>query len=177
VPPACHIRRTSLDASARRKALAVGPVKSAASSAILTLPPFAIQALRPHRRSQARLRLAYAHSATVGGCAGVEPGRPPRPVELDLVFHTERGTPVNPLRHADGGALAQRIYIHQLPQTAPRLAELIQGVFGPAARDSRAVSAARLGGNPDPQGAPNWAAQRRGRCVTELKQWPDVYRL
>jgi hypothetical protein len=65
-------------------------VKSAASSAILTLPPFAIQALRPHRRSQARLRLAYAHSATVGGCAGVEPGRPPRPVELDLVFHTER---------------------------------------------------------------------------------------
>jgi hypothetical protein len=87
------------------------------------------------------------------------------------------GTPVNPLRHADGGALAQRIYIHQLPQTAPRLAELIQGVFGPAARDSRAVSAARLGGNPDPQGAPNWAAQRRGRCVTELKQWPDGYRL
>jgi hypothetical protein len=26
------------------------------------------------------------------------------------------------LRHADGGALAQRIYIHQLPQTAPRVA-------------------------------------------------------
>ena len=24
------------------------------------------------------------------------------------------------LRHADGGALAQRVYIHQLPQTAPR---------------------------------------------------------
>ena len=23
------------------------------------------------------------------------------------------------LRHADGGALAQRVYIHQLPQTAP----------------------------------------------------------
>jgi integrase len=47
------------------------------------------------------------------------------------------------LRHADGGALAQRVYIHQLPQTAPRLAELIQDVFGPAARDSRAVSAAQ----------------------------------
>jgi len=112
---------------------------------------------------------------------------PRSPVELDLVFRTERGTPVNPnhasrtfsriatsaglaahphmlrhalasamaankepasiiaaqLRHADGGALAQRVYIHQLPQTAPRLAELIQGVFGPAARDSRAVPAAR----------------------------------
>jgi integrase len=33
------------------------------------------------------------------------------------------------LRHADGGAVAQRVYIHQLPQTAPRLAQLIEGVF------------------------------------------------
>jgi hypothetical protein len=47
------------------------------------------------------------------------------------------------LRHADGGALAQRVYIHQLPQTAPRLAQLIEGVVGPAAPDGRAVSAAR----------------------------------
>jgi integrase len=117
----------------------------------------------------------------------VEPGRPPHPVQLDLVFRTERGTPVNPnhasraftrlaagvgldahphllrhalasamaankepasiiaaqLRHADGGALAQRVYIHQLPQTAPRLAELIEGVFGPTARNNQAVSAGR----------------------------------
>ena len=35
------------------------------------------------------------------------------------------------LRHADGGALAQRVYIHQLPQTAPRLAGVIEAVFGP----------------------------------------------
>jgi integrase len=48
------------------------------------------------------------------------------------------------LRHADGGALAQRVYIHQLPQTAPRLASLIEGVFGPAARNTPAVSAGRL---------------------------------
>ena len=47
------------------------------------------------------------------------------------------------LRHADGGALAQRVYIHQLPQTAPRLASLIEGVFGPAARARRSVSAPR----------------------------------
>jgi hypothetical protein len=47
------------------------------------------------------------------------------------------------LRHANGGALAQRMYIHQLPQTAPRLAGVIEGVFGPAARDRRAVSAGR----------------------------------
>jgi integrase len=33
-----------------RKELAVGPLKSTASSAILTLPPFAVQALRRHRQ-------------------------------------------------------------------------------------------------------------------------------
>jgi hypothetical protein len=41
------------------------------------------------------------------------------------------------LRHADGGTLAQRVYIHQLPQTAPRVAGLIEGVFGPAASAER----------------------------------------
>jgi integrase len=171
---------------ARRKELAVGPLKSAASSAILTLPPFAVAALRAHRRQQARLRLACRQPATVG-LRFIEPGRPPRPVEQDLVFRTERGTAVNPnhasrafarlaagvglaahphllrhalasamaankepasiiaaqLRHADGGALAQRVYIHQLPQTAPRLAGMIEDVFGPAARDGRAASAGR----------------------------------
>jgi integrase len=172
--------------SSRRKELAVGPVKSAASSAMLTLPPFAVQALRHHRRQQARLRLACGQPQRVT-LRRVEPGRPPRPAQLDLVFRTERGTPVNPnhasrafgrlaasvglvahphmlrhalasamaankepasiiaaqLRHADGGALAQRVYIHQLPQTAPRLAGVIEGVFGPAARNGRVVSAGR----------------------------------
>ena len=41
------------------------------------------------------------------------------------------------LGHADGGALAQRVYIHQLPQTAPRVAGLIEEVFGPAASAER----------------------------------------
>jgi integrase len=174
----------SADAGGRRKELAVGPVKSAASSAVLTLPPFAVQALRQHRRQQTRLRLALGQPATVL-LRWVEPGRPPRPVELELVFRTERGTPINPnhasrsftrlaasvelaahphmlrhalasamaahkepasiiaaqLRHADGGALAQRVYIHQLPQTAPRLAGLIEGMFGPAGRNAHARSA------------------------------------
>jgi integrase len=186
----------------RRKELAVGPLKSAASSAILTLPPFAVQALRRHRRQQLRLRLAVGQPATVG-LRWVEPGRPPRPVQLDLVFRTERGTAVNPnhasrafarlaasvglaahphllrhalasamaankepasiiaaqLRHADGGALAQRVYIHQLPQTAPRLARLIEGVFGPAARDTQVgptVSGGRRAeGNRSETGASN----------------------
>jgi integrase len=173
-------------ANGRRKELAVGPLKSTASNAILTLPPFAIQALRQHRRQQARLRLACGQPQTVS-LRRVEPARPPQSVQLDLVFRTERATPVNPnhasrafarlaasvglaahphmlrhalasamaankepasiiaaqLRHADGGGLAQRVYIHQLPQTAPRVAEVIEGVFGPAARDGRAVSAER----------------------------------
>jgi integrase len=172
--------------SPRRKELAAGPVKSAASNAILALPPFAVQALRHHRRQHARLRLACGQPQTVS-LRRVEPGWPPRHVELDLVFRTERGTPVNPnhasrafarlaasaglaahphllrhalasamaankepasiiaaqLRHADGGTLAQRVYIHQLPQTAPRLAGVIEGVFGPAARNGRVVSAGR----------------------------------
>ena len=189
----------ALGVGGRRKELAVGPLKSAASNAILTLPPFAIQALRRHRREQLRLRLAMGQPATVG-LRWVEPGRPPHPVQLDLVFRTERGTPINPnhasrafarlaasvglaahphllrhalasamaankepasiiaaqLRHADGGALAQRVYIHQLPQTAPRLAGLIEGVFGPAARDGRAVSAGRrVEGNRSETGASN----------------------
>jgi hypothetical protein len=49
------------------------------------------------------------------------------------------------LRHADGGALAQRVYIHQLPQTAPRLARLMEGVFGPAARDTQVVPTVSAG--------------------------------
>jgi hypothetical protein len=35
------------------------------------------------------------------------------------------------------------VYIHQLPQTAPRLAGVIEGLFGPAARHGPAVSAGR----------------------------------
>jgi integrase len=82
-------------ANGRRKELAVGPLKSTASNAILTLPPFAIQALRQHRRQQARLRLACGQPQTVT-LRRVEPGRPPQSVQLDLVFRTERATPVNP---------------------------------------------------------------------------------
>jgi integrase len=183
----------------RRRELVVGPVKSAASSAILTLPPFAVQALRQHRRQQARLRLACGEPRTVT-LRRVEPGLPPQAVQLDLVFRTERRTAVNPnhasrafarlaasvglaahphmlrhalasamaanrepasiiaaqLRHADGGGLAQRVYIHQLPQTAPRVAGLIEGVFGPGARNTPAVSAGRrVEGNRRETGASN----------------------
>jgi integrase len=49
------------------------------------------------------------------------------------------------LRHADGGGPAQRIYIHQLPQTAPRVAGPIEGVFGPAARARRWCRRCRRG--------------------------------
>ena len=147
-------------------------------------PCSAVQALREHRRQQARLRLAGDQPPTVE-LRWVEPGQLPRPMALDLVFRTERGTALNPnhasrgfahlassvgldahpymlrhalasamaankepasiiaaqLRHADGGALAQRVYIHQLPQTAPRVAGLIEGVFGPAGAVARRAAA------------------------------------
>jgi integrase len=111
----------------------------------------------------------------------VQPGQAPRPVELDLLLRTGRGTAVRPehasrafrafaqaagvaahphllrhslasamaaakepasviagqLRHADGGTLASRTYIHQLPHTPPRLARLIEDLYGPAARQAR----------------------------------------
>ena len=73
------------------------------------------------------------------------------------------------LRHADGGALAQRVYIHQLPQTAPRLAGVIEGVFGPAARDGRAVSAGRRAeGNVE--GNPTLEPDLTGRPATAFLQ-------
>ena len=169
-----------------RKELAIGPLKSTASNAILTLPSFAVQALRRHRRQQHRLSLALgqnphplaalgrARPATPPGRAG--PGLPhraghadqpqPRQPRLRPPGRQRRaGRPPAPttprpgvrdgsqqgasqhhrrqLRHADGGALAQRVYIHQLPQTAPRLAGVIEGVFGPEAHAGRAVSAGR----------------------------------
>ena len=64
------------DATARCKELAVGPVKSAASSAILTLPPLAIQALRP--TAAARPGCAWlTHDPPPWGCAGSSPAGHP----------------------------------------------------------------------------------------------------
>jgi hypothetical protein len=41
------------------------------------------------------------------------------------------------LRHDDGGTLASSTYIHQLPRTPPRLARLIEDLYGPGARQAR----------------------------------------
>ena len=69
IDPAVLADETDADGGAgvggRRKELAVGPLKSTASNAILTLPPFAVQALHQHRRQQARLRLALDQPATI----------------------------------------------------------------------------------------------------------------
>jgi hypothetical protein len=76
------------------------------------------------------------------------------------------------VRHADGGTLAQRVYIHQLPQTAPRLAGVIEGVFGPAARDGRAVSAGRRAEGkrrePNPAGTPDGLRSDRVSAAQSL---------
>jgi integrase len=161
----------------RRKELAVGPLESAASSAILTLPPFAVQALRRHRRQQLRLRLAVGQPATVA-LRSLEPGRPPRPVQLDLVFRTERGTPVNPnhasrafarlaagvgqaahphlLRHALASAMAPT---RNRPASSPR------SCATPTAAPSYSASTSTNSPRPRP-GWPGWSracsARRRG---------------
>jgi integrase len=159
----------------RGKLLIVGPLKTSASQAVLSLPAFAVDALRDYQQAQRQRARALLRLLLV------QPGQAPRPVELDLLLRTERGTPVRPehasrafralaedagiqahphllrhslasamaaarepasviagqLRHADGGALASRTYIHQLPQTPPRLAGLIEDLYGPAARQAR----------------------------------------
>ncbi len=156
----------------RGKLLVVGPLKTPASQALLSLPAFAVHALRAYQQvegQRAPLRLLL-----------VRPGEAPRPVELDLVLRTGRGTAVRPehasrafgafaraagvdahphllrhslasamaaarepasviagqLRHADGGTLASRTYVHRLPQTPPRLARLIEDLYGPSARQA-----------------------------------------
>jgi hypothetical protein len=79
-------------------------------------------------------------------CVGVGDGR-----QQGAGQHHRRPAP--PCRRR---RLAQRVYIHQLPQTAPRVAGVIEGVFGPAARDGRAVSAGcRVEGNRSETGASN----------------------
>ena len=179
-------------AGGRRKELAVGPVKSTASSAIPGLASVRCAGVRQHRRQQARLRLACGQPQTVP-LRWVEPGRPPQPVQLDLVFRTERGRPINPnhasrafarlaasiglaahphmlrhapasamaankepasiiaaqLRHADGGALAQRGLHPPTPQTASRVAGLIEGVRPSGAGWASGVGGASGGGKPE----------------------------
>jgi integrase len=156
----------------RGKLLVVGPLKTPASQAILSLPAFAVDALRDYQQLH--------RQRTPRPLLFVQPGQTPRPVELDLVLRTERDSPLRPehasrvfrafahdagieahphllrhslasamaaakepasviagqLRHADGGTLASRTYIHQLPQTPPRLAGLIEDLYGPAARQA-----------------------------------------
>jgi integrase len=152
----------------RGKLLIVGPLKTPASQAVLSLPAFAVDALRDYQQLEAeRLRTPLPLLL-------VQPGQDPQPVELDLLLRTGRDTPVRPehasrafrafaldvglqahphllrhslasamaaakepasviagqLRHADGGTLASRTYIHQLPQTPPRLARLIEDLYG-----------------------------------------------
>src|SRR4029453_5863404 len=159
------------------KLLVVGPLKTAASQAILSLPAFAVHALRDYQQAQRQRTRAPLQLLLV------QPGQASRPLELDLLLRTERGTPVRPehasrafrafaqaagiqahphllrhslasamaaakepasviagqLRHADGGTLASRTYIHQLPQTPPRLARLIEDLYGPAGRPARSA--------------------------------------
>jgi integrase len=62
-----------------------------------------VAALRHHRHWQARLLLAGAQPARVT-LRWVQPGQPPRLVELDLAFRTQRGTHSTPTTPAAGFA-------------------------------------------------------------------------
>jgi integrase len=145
----------------RGRLLVVGPLKSHASQAVLSLPTFAVSALRQYQQEHERLTRALGGHRAPVRLLLVQPGQAPRPVDLDLLLRTERDTAVRPehasrafrtlaqnvgieahphllrhalasamaatgepasiiagqLRHADGGALAGRTYVHQLPQT------------------------------------------------------------
>jgi hypothetical protein len=64
--------------------------------------------------------------------------RPEHASRAFRAFAEDAGIQAHPhlLRHADGGTLASRTYIHQLPQTPPRLARLIEDLYGPEVRQA-----------------------------------------
>jgi integrase len=122
--------------SGRRRELAVGPVKSTASNAILTLPPFAVQALRQHRRQQARLRLALGQPATVAGPgrAGADPATGQRELTLGLPAPRRAASAWRPgLGHRDPHDPPQP-WVRPRP-TADR--SIVAGVPAPASRRDR----------------------------------------
>jgi hypothetical protein len=97
--------------------------------------PFAVQALRQHRRQHARSRLACGQPQTVT-LRRVEPGRPPQPVQLDpdvphRAGHANQPQPRQPrlrppasiiaarLRHADGGARPAGLHPPAPPDRTP----------------------------------------------------------
>ena len=101
-----------------------------------TLPPARARAMRVEHESDRGGALAY-----LSGRLGSPPGTtvwPLRGLDWDRAVRSA-GRPGHDHR---AHALAQRVYIHQLPQTAPRVAGLIEGLFGPAAtaRRTRATS-------------------------------------
>jgi integrase len=157
----------------RGKLLVVGPLKTPASQAMLSLPAFAVDALRDYQQLQGQrpsLRLLLVQPGQAPGRSSwtccCEPGATPRcgrsmPAGRSGPSPKLPGVAAHPhllrhslasamaaakepasviagqLRHADGGTLASRTYIHQLPQTPPRLARLIEDLYGPAARQAR----------------------------------------
>jgi integrase len=139
---------------------------------VLSLPAFAVDALRDHQqlqhqRTPLRLLLVQPGQApgrssstcycAPGGARRFVPSMPARRSGPSPKLSGVRAHPhllrhslasamaaakepasviAGQLRHADGGTLASRTYIHQLPHTPPRLARLIEAMYGPAARQA-----------------------------------------
>jgi Phage integrase, N-terminal SAM-like domain len=126
---------------ARHRAVALGGTRPAT-------PPGRVGPGVPHRAGHGghsnHASRAFAHPG--GQCRA---GRPPAPAApcpgLGLAAEREPASSIAAqLRATPTAAPSPSVdTIHQLPQTAPRLAGVIEGVFGPASRDGRAVSAGR----------------------------------
>jgi hypothetical protein len=78
--------------------LVVGPLKTPASQSVLCLPVFAVAALRDHQRQQHQQPRTHASDGRRARLRlpQLQPGQPPRPVELDLLLRTQWGTPLRP---------------------------------------------------------------------------------
>ena len=80
----------------RGKLLVVGPLKSPTSQAVLSLPAFAVTALRQYQQEHQQLVQMLGGHPTPVRLVLVQPGQAPGLVELDLILRTERDTPVRP---------------------------------------------------------------------------------
>ena len=104
--------------------------KSEAGERMVELPTFALAALRAHRPDYASVAFR-ALVKRAGLAAGIHPHTMRHAVASFLADDGEPATVIaSQLGHRDGGALAQRTYIHALPEAAARVAGRLEETLG-----------------------------------------------